>query len=185
MKKKILAVILAATMALSIMACGGSNNQKNEDSKTEETQTLEDDNSSDEISEDSSNESEVPSVEESAAFSPIGDSLAIDFDIYDPTEFPKDTTGRWYKALFAESGIEFQYYALNYYQKYFDSDDEVHVVYNFSTNTVNCITYVAGSLSVRVSDYVKGEEHDASVACGGTQLAEYFVDINSGMIEKI
>ena len=40
-------------------------------------------------------------------------------------------------------------------------------------------------LSVRVMDYVDKEEHDASAACGGTLLAEYQVNIETGAIEKI
>lgn len=185
MKKKLLTIALALTMVLSFTACGGSEEPKNEETKIEETNTQESDDSSDETTEGLSDEDETSTGEESNAFSPIGDSLAIDFDLNDPTEFPKDTTGRWYEVLFAESDVEFQYYALNYYREYFHSNDEVHVVYNFSTKKVNCITYLADSLSVRVLDYVKGEEHDASTACGGTLLAEYFVSINDGTIEKI
>ena len=38
MKKKLLAVLLAATMALSITACGGSSEPKEEEKTTEETE---------------------------------------------------------------------------------------------------------------------------------------------------
>lgn len=37
MKKKLIALLIAATMALSLTACGGSGDDKKEDTKTEET----------------------------------------------------------------------------------------------------------------------------------------------------
>ena len=147
-----------------------------------------DKNSSDQetTDENEASDSSTESNENTDSFSPIGDSLAIDFDITaEPTDFPKDTTGKWRKTMIAESGIEFQNYALNYYKKYFKSNDEVHVIYNFSTRTVTCITCMGNLLSVRVMDYVDKEEHDASAACGGTLLAEYQVNIETGAIEKI
>lgn len=171
MKKKIVAILLAGVMALSLSACGESgSDSSNSNTKTQKvTKSIEE-----------------KSTKETDSFSPIGDSLAIDFDItLEPTDFPKDTTGKWRKTMFAESGIEFQNYALNYYKKYFKSDDEVHVIYNFSTKTVTCITCMGTLLSVRILDYVDKEEHDASVACSGTLLAEYHVDIETGAIEKV
>ena len=192
MKKKFAAVLLAGAMALSLSACGGSesdsslSNTKAE--KTTKSKDSSDTNSSNPKTADENNTSDkaTESNENTDSFSPIGDSLPIDFDItVEPTDFPKDTTGKWRKTMIAESGIEFQNYALNYYKKYFKSDDEVHVIYNFSTKTVTCITCMGNLLSVRIMDYVDKEEHDASAACGGTLLAEYHVNIETGVIEKI
>lgn len=186
MKKRLLTLLLISTMAVSLYACGGSDSSENASkAKTQTEETEKSDDSSNESSTKDLEESETTTDEKDSDFVPIGDSLAIDFALTGPTDFPKDTTGRWYKAMFAESKVEFQYYALDYYQEYFHSNDEVHVVYNFSNNTVNCITCPANYLSVRILDYVKKEEHDASAACGGTQLAEYHIDIETGTIEKI
>lgn len=192
MKKKIVAILLASTMALSLSACGGSgsdsSNSNTQAEKTTKSSDSSDKNSFDQetTDENEASDSSTESNENTDSFSPIGDSLAIDFDITaEPTDFPKDTTGKWRKTMIAESGIEFQNYALNYYKKYFKSNDEVHVIYNFSTRTVTCITCMGNLLSVRVMDYVDKEEHDASAACGGTLLAEYQVNIETGAIEKI
>lgn len=192
MKKKFIAVLLAGAMALSLSACGGSGSDSSSpNTKTEKTtksKNSSDTNSSNQETTDESKTSDTvtESNENTDSFSPIGDSLAIDFDItVEPTDFPKDTTGKWRKTMIAESGIEFQNYALNYYKKYFKSNDEVHVIYNFSTKTVTCITCMGNLLSVRIMDYVNKEEHDASAACSGTLLAEYHVNIETGAIEKI
>lgn len=116
-------------------------------------------------------------------FEPKGDSKALDFDITFCGDFRNDTTGRWRFSTYAESN-EFQDYAMNYYEEYFKNDSEVHVVYNFTNKTVYCITNLGGMLSVNVTDYVKGEEHDASLACSGTHLATYMVYLDSGVVEK-
>ena len=42
-----------------------------------------------------------------------------------------------------------------------------------------------GNLDVTVQDYVSKEEHDAKVLGSGEVLAEYFVDKNTGEIEKV
>lgn len=192
MKKKLIAVFISGVLALSLTACGDSDSSSDSDANSAtQTETVEKDNKgkkdvADEEKEKRDSDEVDDSADVSDDFSPIGDSLAIDFDIpRDPSDFPKDTTGKWRQLLIAESGIEFQYYALNYYERYFKSNDEVHVIYNFSTNTVTCITCMGNLLSVRIMDYVDKEEHDASIACSGTFLGEYHVNIDTGAIEKI
>lgn len=181
MRKRLLTLLLVSAMTLSLCACGSSDSS-NDDSKTETKveETEKSNDSSDTLAEKDSDEDE-----EANDFTPIGDSLAIDFELYKPSKFPGDKTGRWYQTTFAKYGVEFQYYALNYYQEYFQADDEVHVVYNFSNKTVNSITCLSGLLFVSIHDYIDKEEHDASVACGGTLLAEYYIDPDTGIIEKL
>lgn len=193
MKKKKIIIIIAVIVILSFLASLGSKNDSSESEKsvtTENSDISEKEDSSEKNSdvsdEKSSNDADKKDVssKDSEKFSPVGDSLAIDFDIYGPQSFRNDETGKWYKALIAESGVQFQYYALNYYREYFNSDDEVHVIYNFSTNTATCINCAGSFLSVRVYDYVDGEEHDAKAALGGTKLGEYYVDIATGTVEE-
>jgi len=97
-----------------------------------------------------------------------------------PTEAPtQDVTGRWRKALVATYEV-IQDYAVDYYRAYFKADNEVHVIYNFTLKTVNCLTVSGDTLIVRVTEYVDGEEHDAKVACSGLSLASYRFSISSG-----
>lgn len=112
-----------------------------------------------------------------------GDCKALDFDI-SVSKFNNDKTGNWHCAKFAEADIDFPYYALDYYNKYFTDDSEVHVVYNFSLKTVYRITCHDGDLYVTALDYVDKEEHDAALACSGTVLADYIVHVDTGEVEK-
>ena len=105
----------------------------------------------------------------------------LDFDVTFSDTFKNDTTGKWRKA-FVSTSEEIQEYALDYYREYFKSDDEVHVIYNFSLNTVNCLTVNGDTLFINMTDYVKGEEHDAKEACGGTHLGDLQISIESGEI---
>lgn len=110
---------------------------------------------------------------------PAASSLDVDVTFYDT--FKNDTTGKWKKALVSTSE-DIQEYALDYYQEYFKSDDEVHVIYNFSLNTVNCLTVNGDTLFISITDYVDGEEHDAKAACGGTHLGDLQISIESGEV---
>lgn len=206
MKKKIVTLMLATVLTASALtACGSSSDSSASfsasassasvefsDSSTETTSSsviadvsaISDSTATENISEESVSASSESS-ENSVAFTPIGDSLAIDFDLNGPLEFPDDATGKWRKVTFAKGEVKFQYYTLCYYDTYFESDDEVHVLYNFSNKTVNCINCFGSFLDLRVLDYVDKEEHSAKAACGGTLLAEYHIDIATGVVEQI
>ena len=108
-----------------------------------------------------------------------GDALDLDVTFYD--EFRNDVTGRWRKALVATSQ-PIEEYALDYYKEYFKADDEVHVIYNFTLNTVNCLTVSGDTLFISVSEYVDGEEHDAKEACGGLHLSDASISISTGEV---
>ena len=73
-------------------------------------------------------------------------------------------------------------YAVDYYKAYFESDDEIHFVVNFSLNTTTVIARYADYLDITIHEYVKGEEHDAKILGGGDVLKEYWVYIDSGEI---
>lgn len=95
-----------------------------------------------------------------------------------------DVTGNWRLARIAAT-IDITEYAVDYYNTYFENDDEVHVIVNFSTNTTTFITYMFGQLSVTIHEYVDDEEHDASVLGSGMVLGEYFVYLDNGDIENL
>lgn len=111
----------------------------------------------------------------------VATASTLNFDIMFSSAFRNDTTGRWRKSL-VSTNKEIQEYALDYYKQYFKSDDEVHVIYNFSLNTVNCLTVNGDTLFISITDYVDGEEHDAKSACGGTHLGDFQISIDSGEI---
>lgn len=173
--KKILGLLFVSTLVIGMCGCGSTKATDNSASTkaTTEADTTEYIEATTEADVSKSNNN----------FKPKGDSKTIDFDITFEDNFRNDTTGKWRKAMYAESN-EFQDYALNYYDEYFQDDSEVHVVYNFTTNAVYCITNVSGMLSVNVTEYVKGEEHDAKLACSGTHLATYMVYLDNGVVEK-
>ena len=95
-----------------------------------------------------------------------------------------DVTGNWRLSRVATTEFITDY-ALDYYNTYFSSDDEVHAIINFTTNTTNKISVIGESIDVSVYEYVDGEEHDAKELFGGTLLYEYFINISTGEIEEI
>ena len=80
-----------------------------------------------------------------------------------------DTTGKWRVAecLTEQQPSE---WAKQYYDGYFESDDEVHAVVNFTLNTTNAVRVEGDQIVIDVHDYVKGEEHDANLLFTGELL---------------
>ena len=83
------------------------------------------------------------------------------------------------------SNIDMSEYALDYYKQYFTDDSEIHFIVNFNYNTTTKIMVMGGDLDVTVQEYVAKEEHDAKMLGSGTVLAEYFVNIETGELEKV
>lgn len=110
----------------------------------------------------------------------IGDLLTIK-----ATTVRGDTTGNWRYSGFSEVGVDITEYALSYYNEYFSSDDELHAVINFATNTTYSLNPMAGMLFVSAYERVDGEEHDAGIMFTGLSLGEYIVYLDNGDIEKI
>ncbi len=109
---------------------------------------------------------------------------AIDFDVSFSDTYRNDVTGNWRLSRIAED-INIEEYAVDYYNNYFASDSEVHIIINFTLNTTTSITVMGNLLDVTTTEYVDKEEHDAKLACSGTLLSEYHVNIDTGEIEKI
>jgi uncharacterized lipoprotein NlpE involved in copper resistance len=80
-----------------------------------------------------------------------------------------DTTGKWRVAecLTDQQPSE---WAKQYYDGYFESDDEVHAVVNFTLNTTNAVRVEGDQIVIDVHDYVQGEEHDANLLFTGELL---------------
>lgn len=125
-------------------------------------------------------ESTAPEAEPASAESSPLDGISFRAD-----KVRNDTTGNWRISLIAEN-IDMSEYALDYYKQYFTDDSEIHFIVNFNYNTTTKIMVMGGDqLDVTVQDYVSKEEHDAKVLGSGEVLAEYFVDKDTGEIEKV
>lgn len=108
----------------------------------------------------------------------------LGFNVIFSNTYRNDVTGNWRLAKIAEN-INIEEYAVDYYNNYFKSDNEVHIIINFTLNTTSCITVMGNLLDVSVMEYVDKEEHDAKLACSGMLLSEYHVNIDTGEIKKI
>lgn len=101
-----------------------------------------------------------------------------------PLKVRNDSTGNWRYATIAEN-IDIQDYALDYYKKYFESDDEVHFILNYNYNTTTRINKLANLLVVTVHERVDKEQNDAKTLCSGMMLKEYHVNMETGEVEEI
>lgn len=95
-----------------------------------------------------------------------------------------DVTGRWRLLVFysSENIVD---HALEYYNAYFSSDDEVHSAVNLGLKTTSSITVGNGFMHISVHEYIDGEEHDAKVLGGGELLESYMVNLETGETEKL
>lgn len=127
--------------------------------------------------------SQVEVSESSGSTSLADDSWdsGISFDVQ---EVRNDVTGRWRISLIAEN-IDMENHALDYYNKYFQSNDEIHAIVNFNYMTTTKISVIGNLLDVCVYEYVDKEEHDAKLLFSGTLLKEYHVNIDTGEIQEI
>lgn len=169
LQKRIGAGLLALALVLSLSACSGSasgsSTASSVASSTPESTVAE-------------SASAAPEAESSAESSPL-DGINFRAD-----KVRNDVTGNWRISCIAEN-IDMSEYALDYYKQYFTDDSEIHFIVNFNYNTTTKIMVSGGNLDVTVQDYVSKEEHDAKVLGSGEVLAEYFVDKNTGEIEKV
>lgn len=107
-------------------------------------------------------------------------------DKVNPMDVDGDNTGKWKIVTLAQTGLEPQKIAYDYYKTCFEKGDTVHYIVNFSTNTTTRISDVGGNiLEVATTEYVKKEEHDASTLGGGQPLGRWYVHLDTKKIEKI
>lgn len=94
-----------------------------------------------------------------------------------------DVTENWRYSTTSED-IDIENYALSYYETYFESDNEIHGIINFTRNTTARLNVSGGMIYLSLYDYVDGEEHDAKIMFSGTPLANYIIYADNGDIEK-
>lgn len=165
-KNRIRAGIVLLALALGLTACGGSSSSTASSAASSAPAS-------------SVSESTAPEAEPASAESSPLDGISFRAD-----KVRNDTTGNWRISLIAEN-IDMSEYALDYYKQYFTDDSEIHFIVNFNYNTTTKIMVMGGDLDVTVQEYVAKEEHDANTLGGGTVLAEYLVDKETGEVEKI
>ena len=170
-KKQFCTGVLALALAFTLTACGGSS------SSTASSTTASSESAASEIV--ASSASSVPEAESTSVESSPLDGIKFRAD-----KVRNDTTGNWRISCIAEN-IDMSEYALDYYKQYFTDDSEIHFIVNFNYNTTMKIMVVGDDLDVTVQDYVSKEEHDAKILGSGTVLAEYFVNKDTGEIEKV
>ncbi len=95
-----------------------------------------------------------------------------------------DVTGNW-KLLRVTTTKSIEEYALDYYNKYFETNNQIHWIVNFTTNTTTKINCLGNYLSITTYEYVDKEELDAKKIGSGMILTSYTVWLDNGDIEKI
>jgi len=154
-------------------------NSQNAVQTSNEPSSFDESNQPKESEESENNSSEIPPDE-----SEPKDENPLEFNVMFSDTYQNDVTGNWRLARIAEN-INIEEYAVDYYNNYFESDSEIHIIINFTLNTTTRITVMGNLLDVSIMEYVDKEEHDAKLACSGVLLKEYHVNIDTGEIEEI
>ena len=195
MKRRL--VMLMIGLAVGLTACGGSSSPKEEPAA--ETAPAADPEEAEEVQEEPEEEKAEETVEETeeevpeeteaeAEVKEAAEAPAPKEDFpYDVTfykEVRNDKTGRWRMGVMAEA-VQVQDIALDYWNHFAESEDEVHIVVNFAYNTTTVINRYGDTLVMDVHEYVKGEEHDADIAGSGQYLGTFTVDCTTGEVTEI
>jgi len=169
--KKYIAILIAALMMFSMVGCGGS------DTSTEVA--------SDETVEETTEtaDSEEPANDKAALQDAFEESVGNGLVTFE-SDVRNDATGNWRLAKYASSENIVDHLK-EYYEAYFESDDEIHFVINFTLGTTTVIRSSGESLTVSVHEYYDGEEHDAKVMPGGAVLQEYVYYLDTGELEEL
>ncbi|MDD7390030.1 MAG: hypothetical protein PUG60_10375 [Lachnospiraceae bacterium] len=129
---------------------------------------------------------EAPTTEQPAVNTETGSSavksgtyeLSNGMTLFFSDSVRNDTTGNWRITTMADPSAIGDY-AVEYYEKLFSNDDEIHAIVNFTLKTTTKITKQGDSLDVTVYEYVSKEEHDAKLLFSGTKLSENAVKLSS------
>lgn len=179
-KSKKTIIIIAVVLALLIIGFAGGNTSP--DPKTASVETTEPETTVAETTETATTSSPASDYGEDLG---SGDySVKGIKDEVHPQSVRNDTTGSWKYCMIAQSGITAEDYAYNYYKTCFESGDTVHYVVNVSTNTTTCISDLGGLVAVTTTEYVDGEEHDASTLGGGMVLGSWNLYPDTGKMES-
>lgn len=94
-------------------------------------------------------------------------------------DFSDDVTGNWrLSTVLTEKSID--EYAFDYYKSYFNSDDEIHWIVNYSDNTTSCINCINGYLSITEYSHVDGEESSAKKIGSGSHISDFLISAEDG-----
>lgn len=94
-----------------------------------------------------------------------------------------DVTEKWRYSTTSED-IDIEKYALSYYEEYFENDNEIHGIVNFTRKTTARLNVYNNMIFLSLYEHVDGEEHDAKIMFSGTPLADYIIYMDNGDIEK-
>lgn len=95
-----------------------------------------------------------------------------------------DVTGKWRELVFY-SAEDIMDHAVEYYNAYFSSDDEIHIAVNLGLKTTTIMNVSNGNMFISVHEYVDKEEHDAKAIGGGMLLKSYILNLETGEIEDV
>lgn len=95
-----------------------------------------------------------------------------------------DKTGKWRLARYA-SNTPTNEFIIDYYKAFFESNDEIHNIINFTLNTTTCVRYTSGVLSFEIHERVPNEELDAKTLGSGILYGAYLAYPDTGVIEEI
>lgn len=200
MKNKKVIIIIAVVVVLGIIGSFGSSDD--ESPNTTESTNIETDKAEVEQDATSASQSEDISSEKTADNDNGNDGndsgtnpettknefpqvIGEDIDISFSQNVNEDVTGKWRLAR-VSTMKPIQDYALEYCISFFQSDDEVHAVVNFTLNTTNRLTKLTSTdLYITVYDYVDGEELSAKTLFSGTELGSYSINTSTGEITEI
>ncbi|WP_052219518.1 hypothetical protein [Clostridium tetani] len=189
--KKLLSILTVFILSFSLVACGGSEptDAKKEDTKQEQKKEENKDTKQEQKNKENEKKQEEVKIEEEKVMpreNLIGKSNKNfkDLSKSTPREVRNDVTGNLRLETISKS-CNIEEYALSYYKEHFGSDQEIHAIVNFSTNTTTRISNIGEFIEVVVFEYVPKEEHDAKKLFGGMKLGHYWVYKDNGDIEKI
>lgn len=176
-KRKMVGIVLIAIIVFCIIGiiASPSDDKKDNNEPTQEEQT--------EQKNAEVNEQDSENVEpETEKKDEVADIDGVDIMFSDTVR--NDKTGNWRLARVTGNRTA-EEYAVDYYNKYFKADNEVHAVVNYTLNTTACITCVGDTLNVRIYEHIEDEEQYAEDLFTGMKYAEYNVNKNTGDVEKV
>jgi len=117
----------------------------------------------------------------------ISNKNISDIDVKFMGNVNNDVTGNWrYATIPVSENIDTIEYVLSYYRKYFKSDNEIHFIVNFNSNSlVSLNTFDGDTIYITVREHINGEERNAKTIDSGTKLGEYRIYTDNGDIEKL
>ena len=114
-----------------------------------------------------------------------GDYTILGDTIHYSNKVNNDVTGNW--RISTTNAEQFNTeFAVEYYNTMFGSDEEIHAIINYNLNKTIAISLILSrTLRVAIHEYVEYEEYSAKDLFGGRLISEYFIDLDTGKVEKM